>query len=207
MVDIDNLPINELKKLLNDSLEEIRKLKLAKSVEVREGTYTKTITRHGNKKHEHLHRMSKNPEKVSLGWLGTIEIVCYPYTSTDRVFLRFGKQHIGIDKYNLPKMFLAHNRIKWFLENGEGVVSSPEDSKSPLAMDIKRAWEHAHEMFTMAEQIKENAKNPYEILGLPKIIWLMIKDKTSDELLQMGYDPAMINTIKMFRNKELERDK
>ena len=207
MVDIDNLPVDELKILLNNALNEIKDLRKQKSVEIREGLYTKTITRHGDKKHEHLHRISKNPEKVSLGWLGTIEIVCYPFTSVDRVFLRLGKQHVGVDKYNLPKLFEIHNRIKWFIENGNNVVKSPEDSKSPMAREVKIAWDHAYEMFKLAEQIRENAKQPYEVLGLPKAIWLMIKDKTVDELLQMGYDPAMVKTIKMFRNKEPSTDK
>jgi len=132
--------IDEILRKFNYLKEEVERLRLQKKVEYREGLYRQTIITHGKKKRTRLTRLEKNHEKMTLGWLGMIEVHCYPYQSFEKMFWRLGNEIYGVDKFDLPKLLRIYQRSKWFTKHGKKVVSGKLKSKSPIAQELINAY-------------------------------------------------------------------
>lgn len=99
------------------------------------------ITTSEGERHEKLERQFKNPAKVVLGRLSIAECSCYPYDFPDKVFWNVSGDKFQMDKYDVPKLMAINNKIKWFL-NGGLQKSLKRESKSPLAIQIRLAYEY-----------------------------------------------------------------
>lgn len=114
------------------------------TVEYRSGYYEQQIIKSSTgEKHEKLIRYEKNPAKVVIGKIGNLEISCYPYDFPDKVFYNVSGGKGQLDRYDCAKMQAIQNKIRWYLEGGLE-KSLKRKSKSPLAIQIRLAWEYKH---------------------------------------------------------------
>jgi len=63
-----------------------------------------------------LKRAYKNPEKVTLGWIGELEVYCYPYQFPDTVFIgHYPFTGTKLDKYEIRQLGKAWIRSRSYL--------------------------------------------------------------------------------------------
>lgn len=99
-------------------MNEYKRLKHDKTIEYREGLFRQEIVRHGKKKRVRTRRIKKNPEKVSFGYIGSIEYFCYPYSNDDKIYYRMGKQTGALDKYEIARFMVMYNISRSYLKGG-----------------------------------------------------------------------------------------
>ena len=121
--------------------ELIEHYKKSKTTFDESGTFMRKIVRYGKKTTTKTDREynKNNPEKVILGYLGTVEFFCYPHTTQDTVYVRIGKEVTGLDKYQINKNIAIYNILKWYV-NGGGKLAIRGESNSKKANEIKEAY-------------------------------------------------------------------
>ena len=119
--------------------------------EYRRGEYEEVIKKTGDKETSRREiKFERNPAKITIAYLGNVEFFCYPYSSTDKIFMRIGRKVQAIDKYDLPKVFAIFNKGRWFVENAKRVIKKELESTSELAQAVRLAWQYSYEL-DMAE--------------------------------------------------------
>jgi len=122
--------------------------------------------------------------KLSLGWIGNIEFFCYPYSNFDKIWIRIGRKVQVIDKYDIPKLMLMHNKSKWFVNYGSDVATRKMVSESALAHEIQNAYEAGIQK-ELAEDSERQKKDRKAMLK--RVI--PMKPKFREEFL--GLDPIL----------------
>lgn len=88
---------------------------ISKSVEDEYGSFHRRIWREGKKKHTKTVKPIKNEEKVTLGFIGQIEVYVLPYSFPDRVFFGLYPYSTSIDKNDVSEIQSAYNKTRSFL--------------------------------------------------------------------------------------------
>ena len=110
--------------------------------EIRTGYYEQKIIIIDDKKIQQLTRYPKSFDKVTFGYIGTLEYYTYPFKFPDKVFASVHGDSTVMDKYEVPKMLAVMNKIRWYLNDGVR-KSLNSKSKIPLAQQIRLAYEYA----------------------------------------------------------------
>ena len=135
----------------------IENIKETRVTEYRRGEYEEVIKKVGDKETSRKEiKYVRNPAKITLAYLGNIEFFCYPYSSTDKIFMRIGRKVQALDKYDLPKLMAIFNKGRWFVDNAKRVIKKEIESTSELAQTVRLAWQYSYEL-DMA-QSRDNAR-------------------------------------------------
>ena len=80
-----------------------------------------------------------------------------------------GKEVIGIDKFDNPKILRVYNRIKWFIGHGKNVINGKINSKCEIAEEIKLSYGAGlKKLMGKGKQVTEDDKKTHEKLKREK---------------------------------------
>lgn len=159
--------IEEKNKLLQERLELLKtKIKTQTKKEIRTGTYIEQIYTVGEEViDKRISKLEKNPEKISLWKFDKMEMFCYPFSSTDKIYIRIGKDIQAFNKYDIGttgRFMELNNIIKW-ISNGGIELSLKGKSKSKYAEIIRETHKKAYEtMVEKSEKEKQDKHNEHE---------------------------------------------
>ena len=145
--------IERLKRDLNVQKKIVSHLRETRKEVYKTGEYQEKVITHGDTTTRNETRFEKNPMKLSLCWIGNIEIYCYPYSNFNKIYIRYGRKTQAINIYELPKLMLGYNRAKWFLTYGSDIAKRKMLSESDLAIEIQNAYNAGIEM-----ELKEDSE-------------------------------------------------
>jgi len=102
------------------------------------GVFKRTYQRKGKQKRQRTERLKKNPKKVVLCQIRDLELYVLPYEYPDTAFLgKYPTFSMAIDRYDLPRVFVFFNKLRWFLNGGwhKKVHSTKEAKKQSVSLE------------------------------------------------------------------------
>ena len=78
------------------------------------GQFIRTKTRYGKRRKQKTTRIKPNPEKVTLGKLGSLEFYAYPDQYPDKVFFGLYPLSDFIEEPRVEDILRIYNKVKWY---------------------------------------------------------------------------------------------